>query len=156
MHSTQPHTSMNQRSPYFWLKSQNKYGPVPRQCWRWLESQDWVFNKKLGKVCSAEGMGQGPSATNKSIPRPPFWCQEQALLFPFPGSVLFLTAVWEPRLYFLAMHKYLAELIRNEDGWSDSLMALLQAPCVASSSRISVSPQKMTNRTSLLPKGAGG
>lgn len=57
---------------------------------------------------------------------------------------------------FPAMHKYVAELIRNEDGWSDSCMALLQAPCVASSSHISVSPQKMTNKTSLLPKGIRG
>lgn len=78
------------------------------------------------------------------------------MLFPFPGSVLFLTAIREPCLCFLAMHKYLAEPIMNEDGWSDSCTALLQAPCVASSSHISVSPQKMTNRTSLLPKGVGG
>lgn len=109
MHSAQPHTSMNQGSPYFWLWSLSKHGPVPRQSWRWLENQFWKSNKNWQKICSTWKHSTGAKLSSFSVLRafrkPSFGVGSRHYSSHFPGSFLLFTVTQEPFPQVLLEHK---------------------------------------------------
>lgn len=128
---------------------------MPRQCWQWLGNQDWESNKRTGKNLLRCRHGAGallpPPSTLRVLPQPHFGVRSRHHSSPslIPPTLHSHSHTMSP----FPTYAQASGRAAKEQGLSDSRAALPQAPCVASSHHVTVSPQKIT---SLPPRGLGG